>query len=103
MNKIRISTDIECQGVFEKEIFISDELKFSPNPVIDDLHLVLPGTSSSVQLSIYHHNGSQLHSASYAVGASRMIRLPMATYAAGIYLIKVTGPTVNKTIKVQKQ
>ena len=103
MNKIRISTDIECQGVFEKEIFISDELKFFPNPVIDDLHLVLPGTSSSVQLSIYHHNGSQLHSASYAVGASRMIRLPMATYAAGIYLIKVTGPTVNKTIKVQKQ
>lgn len=103
LNKIKISTPKDCQGVVEKEIFISEALKFFPNPVVDNLHIVIPGISTQAKIGVFDKAGNQQSFQTLAIPSSRMIKLPMQNLSQGIYLVKVESSTINETIKVQKQ
>ena len=37
LNIIRVDTDLECQGFVEKEVFISEDIHYYPNPTSNDV------------------------------------------------------------------
>ncbi len=103
MNRVRIYTDIECQGVIEEEIFVSEKLEYAPNPVEEDLNLYVGGVDSTVKLTITDLNGVQIESREVRVPASRVYTMNMSRYPEGIYILEAEGASIRKTIKIIKR
>jgi len=100
---VKIYTDVECQGVIEEEIFVSEKLEYAPNPVEDDLNLYIGGNDSSVNLTITDLNGALIESREVRVPASRVYTVNMSRYHEGIYILTAKGETIRKTIKIIKR
>jgi hypothetical protein len=103
MNRVRIYTDIECQGVIEEEIFVSEKLEYAPNPVEEDLNLYVGGVDSTVKLTINDLNGVLIESIEVRVPTSRVYTMNMSRYNEGIYILTAEGATIRKTIKIIKR
>jgi hypothetical protein len=100
---VKIYTDVECQGVIEEEIFVSEKLEYAPNPVEDDLNLYVGGVDSTVKLTITDLNGVLIESREVRVPESRVYTMDMSRYHEGIYILTVKGETIRKTIKIIKR
>jgi hypothetical protein len=46
LNSIRISTGLDCQGMIEREVFISEDIHYYPNPTQDDVRVHIGGEDS---------------------------------------------------------
>jgi hypothetical protein len=103
MNRVKIYTDVECQGVIEEEIFVSEKLEYAPNPVRAVLNLYIGGNDSSVNLTITDLNGALIESREVRVPASRVYTVNMSRYHEGIYILTAKGETIRKTIKIIKR
>jgi hypothetical protein len=103
MNRVKIYTDLDCQGVIEEEVFISEKLEYAPNPVVDHLNLYVGGTDTEVSLTITDLNGVVIETRTVRVPASRIYSMNMSRYTEGVYILKAEGVTVRKTIKVVKR
>ena len=103
MNRVKIYTDLDCQGVIEEEVFVSEKLEYAPNPVQDNLNLYVGGTDSEVKLTITDLNGVLIETREVRVPASRIYTMNMSRYTEGVYILTAEGVTVRKTIKVVKR
>jgi len=103
MNRVKIYTDLDCQGVIEEEVFVSEKLEYAPNPVVDNLNLYVGGTDKEVSLTITDLNGVVIETRTVRVPASRIYSMNMSRYTEGVYILKAEGATVRKTIKVVKR
>jgi hypothetical protein len=103
MNRVKIYTDLDCQGVIEEEVFVSEKLEYAPNPVVDNLNLYVGGTDTEVSLTITDLNGVVIERRTVRVPASRIYSMNMSRYTEGVYILKAEGATVRKTIKVVKR
>ncbi len=54
---IKISTDLDCQGVIEREIFISEDIHYYPNPTDRDVNVHVSGEDTLVQVSVFSEKG----------------------------------------------
>ena len=48
---IRVETDLECQGFVEKEVFISEDIHYYPNPTENDVNVHVGGKDTRVKVS----------------------------------------------------
>ena len=103
LNRIRIYTDSECQGVIEREVFVSEVLEYAPNPVVSSMELYIGGTDREVTLTLSNLSGGVLFTQTVSVPASRIYSVDLGRYSQGTYILQAQGPTVNKTIKVIKR
>ncbi len=103
MNRVKIYTNLDCQGVIEEEVFVSEKLEYAPNPVQDNLNLYIGGTDSEVKLMITDLNGMLIETREVWVPASRIYIINMSRYTEGVYILTAEGLTVRKTIKVIKR
>ena len=103
MNRVRIYTNIECQGVIEEEIFVSEKLEYAPNPVEEDLNLYVGGVDSTLKLTITDLNGILIESREVRVPTSRVYSMNMTRYPEGIYILTAEGGTISKSIKIIKR
>jgi hypothetical protein len=81
--------------VLEKDKFNKDPFVYYPNPVKDVLNIISPNEIISV--SVYNLLGQQIN---YAQPNASSVKVDMASFAEGIYLINITVGNVMKTIKV---
>lgn len=102
-NLIKVWTDQACQGNFYKEIFQSEQIRCFPNPCENDLNIYVSGQDREVQIALFHLNGSQFHSMHHQPDANRVVKLDLSGLSAGIYLVEVTGTTVNQQAKIVKK
>jgi hypothetical protein len=102
-NSLKISTPHDCQGTHKEEIFISEQVEYYPNPMVDDLTLVIPGDDQKSQITIYTRSGIKIKTLEKTIPQSRMVRVNVSGLPKDIYVIKVKGTTVDKTFKVQKK
>ncbi|MDB9793663.1 hypothetical protein OAB81_02220, partial [Flavobacteriaceae bacterium] len=54
---IKISTDLDCQGIIEREIFISEDILYYPNPTPGDVNVYVNGEDSKVTMSVFSSKG----------------------------------------------
>ena len=101
-NVIKVTTPLDCQGVFEEVLFLSEKLRYFPNPVANDLNITIPGSDEEIALEVFSDSGSNMYRGTHKIGASRTIQLPMGRFKSGLYIVTGIGKTVNESFKVIK-
>ena len=103
MNSIRVFTDLDCQGIYEEEIFVSEEVVLYPNPVEADAQVYVGGSDTEAQLRLSDMNGSVIFNKNVQVPRNRVTTLNLSNLRSGIYILQISGKTVNHKIKVIKK
>ncbi|MCX6194028.1 MAG: DUF1501 domain-containing protein [Cytophagales bacterium] len=101
-NKIRVWTSQECQGEFNREIFVSEQIQCFPNPCFRSLTVYVAGQDSEVEINLFDLNGNQLEHAIHFLNSMRMVSMNLENYASGTYILEAIGRTVNQRIKLLK-
>ena len=94
VNNVKITTGIECQGIFEQNYFHSQRVLYSPLPFNETLNLFVGGDDREVKVEIYN-SGSYLVHEQYVQPdpISRTTSIETTQLSSGSYIIKVIGET----------
>ena len=104
LNSIKISTGLDCQGMIEREVFISEDIHYYPNPTKDDVRVHIGGEDSKVMVSVFSEKGSLIYQREQQVqDVSRLTEIDLALQITGTYIVTLEGPTVRKTFKIVKR
>ena len=104
LNSIKISTGLDCQGMIEREVFISEDIHYYPNPTQDDVRVHIGGEDSTVMVSVFSEKGSLIYQREQQVqDVSRLTEIDLALQITGTYIVTLEGPTVRKTFKIVKR
>jgi uncharacterized protein (DUF1501 family) len=101
-NVIKITTPLDCQGVYEEVLFMSEKLRYFPNPVQNELNITVPGIDNEINIEIFSNGGTNLYRRKHSINGSRTIQLPMSRFKAGLYIVTGSGKTVNESFKIIK-
>ena len=102
LNIIKISTDLPCQGLIEKEIFISEDILYYPNPTEGEVDMFVSGEDRVVKMSVYSTKGELIYTKNQKILQSRKSELNLSGVPSGTYIINLESPTVRKTFKIIK-
>ena len=104
LNIIKISTDLECQGIIEKEIFISEDIHYYPNPTENDVNIHVSGEDSKVLVSVFSEKGDLIYSKERDIqDFSRKTNIDLSGQITGVYIVVMESKTVRKTFKILKK
>ena len=103
MNYLSISTDLDCQGTYFKEIFVSEDVLAYPNPTEGMVQLYIGGSDDNVTLNIYDINSQNIISKSFEVSSSRVIEADISRFKTGVYFFVLDGKTIKTTHKIIKK
>ncbi|MEO1031662.1 MAG: T9SS type A sorting domain-containing protein [Bacteroidota bacterium] len=100
-NTIKVSTDLECQGIFEKRLFYGNHFLVYPNPFSNAFYVYNGIENDDVVLELYSPFGQLVSTKKIK---NRGLRMPVDTsdLPTGIYLLKVktkTNASIHKIIK----
>jgi uncharacterized protein (DUF1501 family) len=101
-NTIQVRTDLECQGMYFDEIFVSEEVKVYPNPTSGPLQLYVGGSDRNVSLSVSSLQGTTVFNTDLSVGASRFSAIDLSHLSSGVYIVTLKSATVNTSHKIIK-
>ena len=103
-NAIKVSTDIECQGVHEERILVSDKMIVYPNPFQDKINMYLgDNDTGKVVVNMYSYLGQLVYSKTLTNQKSGKISLDTNNLALGIYTISIQTSTSLSTFKIIKK
>jgi uncharacterized protein (DUF1501 family) len=102
LNSLRITTGKDCQGAYNEEIFLSEEVNVSPNPTPGPVKVYIPGNDSLVEITINNMMGAMILQTNQTIPYNRMLDLDLSNLNAGTYLIKLSGNTVRTVSKLVK-
>jgi hypothetical protein len=101
-NKFKIFTDSECQGVFYKEVLMSEDVVVFPNPTQGDLKVYINGVDTNIDVSLVNLNGKVYISEKKEIPSDRVIQLDLTNFSDGVYFLLLKSATVSKSIKLIK-
>ncbi|MFL2602167.1 MAG: carbohydrate-binding protein [Flavobacteriaceae bacterium] len=101
---IRVDTDLECQGFVEKEVFISEDIHYYPNPTENDVNVHVGGKDTWVKVSIFSEKGDLIYTRYQdIVEMSRKTNIDLSNQITGTYIVILESKTVRKTFKVIRE
>ena len=101
---IRVDTDLECQGFVEKEVFISEDIHYYPNPTDSDVKVHVGGEDTRVKVSIFSEKGDLIYSRYQDIAdMSRKTNIDLTNQIPGAYIVVLESKTVRKTFKVIRE
>jgi hypothetical protein len=101
--KLQVSTDLNCQGIYVEEFFVSESVSAFPNPTNGPIYVHVHGVDKKVDITILNAVGLAISNQNHTVPASRLVHLDLSDFIAGLYLVHVQGDTVDQTLKIIKQ
>ncbi|RKN81720.1 T9SS C-terminal target domain-containing protein [Ulvibacterium marinum] len=103
MNTLKVNTGLDCQGVYEEEIFVSEAPTFYPNPTPGPLSIIVPGTDLEIAIRITMVDGSLVQESSYGITGDRHIGLNLENLSPAVYMVYLEGKTLKHSFKILKQ
>ena len=104
LNIIRVDTDLECQGFVEKEVFISEDIHYYPNPTDSDVKVHVGGEDTRVKVSVFSEKGDLIYTRYQDIAdVSRKTNIDLLNQIPGAYIVVLEGKTVRKTFKVIRE
>ena len=101
---IRVDTDLECQGFVEKEVFISEDIHYYPNPTENDVKVHVGGGDTRVKVSVFSEKGDLIYSRYQDIAdVSRKTNIDLSNQITGTYIVILESKTVRKTFKVIRE
>jgi hypothetical protein len=102
-NTVKITAEVECQGVFEETIFFSDQLLLFPNPFDNHLHVNLGDhQTEKIEINIYATSGILVSSKIYQVQIGDLY-IDTSSLASGLYTIHLRREDDQRTFKMLKR
>ena len=104
-NVLRVTTEKECQGSFERVIQVGSDGFVYPNPVGDTDLTIYIGQNESrlVQLSIFDSSGSDIRVQNLETDANGYLRTNISGLSQGVYFLTVTTLKSIKHYKIIKE
>jgi len=104
LNIIRVDTDLECQGFVEKEVFISENIHYYPNPTENDVKVHVGGKDTRVKVSVFSEKGDLIYTRQQDIAdVSRKTNIDLVNQVPGTYIVILESKTVRKSFKVIKE
>ena len=105
VNKLQVSTDLDCQGIIEKTLLLTDKASAYPNPIIDVNTVSLDlgfDTNASMNVQVFNLNGKLLFANTTEAHYGKL-DVDLSAFSNGLYLIKIAGPETSHEFKIIKQ
>ena len=104
LNIIRVDTDLKCQGFVEREVFISEDIHYYPNPTDNDVKVHVGGEDTRVKVSVFSEKGDLIYTREQDIAdVSRKTNIDLANQIPGTYIVVLESKTVRKTFKVIRE
>ena len=104
LNIIRVDTDLECQGFVEKEVFISEDIHYYPNPTDNDVKVHVGGKDTRVKVSVFSEKGDLIYTRYQDIAdESRKTNIDLVNQVPGTYIVILESKTVRKSFKVIRE
>ena len=103
INVIKVTTGLECQGIYEEIIFVSENILLSPNPANESSKLWVGGNDENINMTLFDITGRVIWTRNDKVPYSRSLNVPFSKVKSGLYILKVDSETIKKSIKVIKE
>lgn len=103
-NTVVIRTDKSCQGIYEEDIYISpDDVVIYPNPFTDTASAYIGSDISGIlRLSVFSLSGKLMMSQKINTTDGHS-DLGLHILPPGVYLVKISGADIHKTVKILKR
>ncbi|WP_296685827.1 CUB domain-containing protein [Flavobacterium sp.] len=102
LNTISVTTDKDCQGIYQQEIFISEKAFIYPNPTFGVLHIFVGGTEENIAMNLNNLSGVTIKKMNLTVGETREVTVDLGGVPQGSYIITINSKTVSQSFKVIK-
>ena len=83
--------------------FVSEEVILYPYPVETAVQVYVGGSDTEAQLRLSNMNGSVIFKKNVQVPRNRVTTMNLSNLRSGIYILQISGTTVNQKIKVIKK
>jgi len=104
INQVKITTGIECQGVFVENYFNSAEVYLSPLPFNEQLNIFVGGEDTELNFELYTSNGRLIQSFQKRLPlTNRKIKIPTNHLRQGSYILKIRGATTLSSQLIIKE
>ena len=97
-------SDLECQGFVEKEVFISEDIHYYPNPTSNDVKVHVGGGDTRVKVSVFSEKGDLIYTRYQDIAdVSRKTNIDLVNQIPGTYIVILDSKTVRETFKVIRE
>ena len=101
-NTLKVSTDLPCQGIYEEQLFVSEEPVVYPNPFTGLVTVSFGKNVTLISAAVLSADGRLVHNKRYQVNGAEM-ELDLSNLPVGLYHLRLEGENVMKTIKLLKR
>jgi subtilisin-like proprotein convertase family protein len=102
INKIRVSTNLPCQGIYEDQLYLMDRPLVFPNPFEEEINISLNNGPDTVNTQIFDYAGQMISNRDHTPNNNE-IKINFTGLPSGVYILKVKGEGVNSNFKVVKK
>ncbi|GAA4974842.1 T9SS type A sorting domain-containing protein [Algibacter aquimarinus] len=103
-NSLKVTTDNECQGVYEENILISDNVFAYPNPFQNKVNIHLGDIDKEqFSVSIYSYLGQTVYSKTITKQKTNNIDVDTSNLSSGIYTVFIKDKSSTSTFKIVKK
>lgn len=103
-NNIKISTDIECQGVYDETILVSEDMHVYPNPFQENINIYLGSSEhETIDINIYTYLGQLVYSKTVLKEESRNLSINTGAFISGVYTALIQSRDGFSTFKIVKK
>jgi hypothetical protein len=102
-NSIKVSTDLDCQGIYEEQIFISDGVFVYPNPFDNAINIYLGSSEvENTEINIYS-SLSQLVYTQSLKEYQDTFQIDTSKLPVGLYIVSIKTKDSLSTFKIVKK
>ncbi len=101
-NALKVSTNLECQGIYEEQIIVSDKPILYPNPFINEIKAAFAANVGSVMVEVYSIEGRLMKRKAYQANGGE-IEMDFSMLPTGLYHVVFEGKNMKATSKIVKQ
>ena len=102
-NSIKVSTDLDCQGIYEESIFMSDGMFVYPNPFEDQINIYLGASEGeNTEINIFSSLGELVYSKSLTAHQD-YLTIDTNALTMGLYVVSVKTKESLSTFKIVKK